>query len=382
VTELDLPHTDGMAILKRALEARPDVTMVVIGEAPEAVAQKADVLPRPIQIERLLALLERGFAHQAVSRRAAELETRLNERFGFERFTGHGPALNQLIERARQLTRSTDPVLLIGESGTGKALLAQAIHQNSPRAAEPFVRVHVPAFPGDALEAELFAARGQIEAAEGGTLFLDEVGEFPSGIQDRLMRLLQKQEYERAGESTPRTSNSRVIASIVHNFDAWAAASGPGRDPHERLGVVEVRVPPLRERIEDIPLLVDEFLREFNREHGRRVTGITRGAQEQLLAYNWPGNVRELRNAMEAMVVFAEGRRPIDVSDLPQAVRNVAPAGRPTVQLAVGWSLAEAEKRFMEETLAAVSYDRSRAAEMLGIGLRTLYRMLKEYEIG
>ena len=398
VTELKLQRVDGMAVLARALRLRPDACAVVlaeggsVGAATEAMRQgAADFQGKPVNVDKLLAVLARGISGQALAQRAAELESRLDERFGFEGFTGHGPALSRMIGQARQIAPTRAPVLLVGESGTGKALLAQAIHQNSPLATGRFVRVDLSTFGEGVIERELFGAggvagggdsTGRLEAAQGGTLFLEEIGEIPPAVQSRLVRLLADHEFEPVGASAPRQSDARIVASTMHDLDALAQGGRFRRELHDCLRVAAIRLPPLRERPEDIPLLVDRFLREFNREHGRRVTGITRGALEQLSTYGWPGNVRALRNTIEGMVVFAEGRRPLDVSDLPQDVRNASREDRRTVTLPVGLSMAEVEKRFIEETLRSVSYDKPRAAETLGIGLRTLYRKLKEYEIG
>jgi transcriptional regulator with PAS, ATPase and Fis domain len=256
------------------------------------------------------------------------------------------------------------------------------------------VRVHLAALAEGALESELFghekgafpgateARVGRIELADAGTLFLDEIGEIAPPVQAKLLRVLQEQELERVGGRTTLRVDVRVVAATNQSLEERVAQGRFREDLYDQLRVVTVRVPPLRERAEDIPLLVEHFLREFNREHGRRVTRITRGALQQLLPYEWPGNVRELKNTIEGMVVFADGRRPVDVSDLPQGLQNARREDAASVTLPVGLSMAEVEKRFIEETLRAVRYDKPRAAEMLGIGLRTLYRKLKEYEIG
>jgi DNA-binding NtrC family response regulator len=326
VAELRTARVDGLALLKRALALRPDVCAVLLGDDPRAgedawKAGASDVQSLPPHPARLLKTLERGAKCQALARANESLEQRLDEHHGFESFVGHGPEAARVIREARKAAASDEPWLLQGPEGSGRTTLALAIHQNSRRRGGPFA------------ESE--------KDAQGGTWLARSI---PSAIPDKGARLLV-------------VSTQAGLPNVL-------------------------RVPALHERPEDIPLLVDGFLKEFNREHGRRVTGITRGALEQLAAYDWPGNVRELRTAIEAGVVFAEGRRPLDVSDLPHAVRDATGRGRTTLSLPLSLSLSEVEKRFMEETLRDVSYDKSRAAATLGIGLRTLYRKLKEYEIG
>jgi DNA-binding NtrC family response regulator len=391
ITELRLQRIDGLALLARARKLNPELCAVVVTEtgdvpmAVEAMRQGAyDFQVKPLNVEKLLSVLERGLSHQALAQRAAELESRLAARFGFERVTGNSAAMTQLIEQLRQIAPTRATVLLIGETGTGKELLAQAIHQNSTRARERFVQVNLAALGEDMIEGELFGPeRGAFALADGGTLFLDEIGDVPLSTQAKLLRVLSEQEIERAGDGTSRRVDARVIASTHRNLEERVERGTFRQDLYYRLRVVCLRVPPLRERREDIPLLVEEFLRTFNKEHGRRVTGITRGALQQMQAYDWPGNVRELRNAIEGMVVFAEGKRPLDASDLPQDLKAAPPGGDAhAVSIPIGWSMAEVEKRFLEETLRAVGYDKPRAAETLGIGLRTLYRKLKEYELG
>jgi DNA-binding NtrC family response regulator len=355
VVALGVRGIDGLAVLERARSLHPDLCAVAIAaagdETPGLAAMQrgaADWQAWPGSAGKLLAVLERGLEHQARARQVSELEGRLSERHGFEQFTGNGPAIVRLIEQARRVADTPAPLLLRGEAGTGKDRLARALHQNSSRSGRPFVRV-----AGDDVE------RGRKEAA-AGTLLVHG-GEIAAGpLRARLAEL------------ATAAAGARLLVAL-----------GPGAD-EDWPGFTTLRLPPLRERGEDLPLLVDRFLREMNREHGRRVTGVTRGALAHLAAHDWPGNVRELRSTLEGMVVFTEGRRPLDVSDLPLSLRQrpAASPGEGTISLSLDMSLAEAEKRFMEETLRSVGYDRPRAAETLGIGLRTLYRKLKEYEIG
>jgi DNA-binding NtrC family response regulator len=317
---------------------------------------------------------------------------RLDERRGFERVIGHSRAIARVTEQARHVASTRTTVLLEGEAGSGKGLLALAIHEAGPRAGAAFVRVTLSVLPGGAIEAELFGQergaarggegprRGRFELADGGTLYLDEIGEAPPAVQVRLLRAIQDRSFERIGGAETLRCDVRLIAGTQRDLAADVKAGRFREDLYYRLGAVNVRMPALRERHEDIPLLVEGFLRELNREHGRRVTGITRGVLERLGRHPWPGNVRELRNAVEGMVVFAHGRRPLGHSDLPDWLREPATESR-RIELAAGMTVEEAERHLIEATLRHTGHDKPRAAAMLGIGLRTLYRKIKQHRI-
>ena len=395
VTELRVQRIDGMALLRRARERNPEVCAVLIAEradvdkAVEAMRQgAADFQVKPLNHEKLLAVLRQGLARQALVARMAEMEAQLDERFGLERLRGRSRAIVGVMEQVHHIASTRATVLIEGETGTGKGLVAQAIHQNSPRKSERFVWVNCGALAAGVIESELFGhergaftgasalRRGRFELADGGTLFLDEIGETPPIVQVKLLRVLQDRSFERVGGSETLKVDVRLIAATNRDLAEEVRAGRFREDLFYRLSVVRVRMPPLRERPEDIPLLVEDFIREFDREHGRRVTGITRGVLDRLMRYPWPGNVRELRNTIEGMVVFAEGRRALDLSDLPDALREVESAGE-KLELRVGMTVEEAERQLIAATLRHCGNDKPRAAAMLGIGLRTLYRKLK-----
>jgi DNA-binding NtrC family response regulator len=337
-------------------------------------------------------VLRRGLSHQRVAARVAELEETLDHRFGLERLIGNSRTITRVLEQVRHVAATRATVLIEGEAGSGKALVAQAIHQNSPRKSERFVWINCGALAEDVVESELFGheqgaltgdgapRRGRFELADGGTLFLDEISEAPQAVQVKLLRALQDRAFERvAGHETLKV-DVRLIAATDHDLGIDVRAGRFRPDLYERLGMVRIAMPALRERREDIPLLVEAFIRQLNREHGRKVTGITRGAQERLIRHGWPGNVRELRNVVEGMVVAAEGRRPLDLTDLPAALRE-GQSGDEALALRVGMTVAEAERLLIIATLESVGYDKPRAAAMLDIGLRTLYRKLQSYGI-
>jgi len=277
-------------------------------------------------------------------------------------------------------------VLIEGEPGTGKSLVARSIHRHSPRHDRPFARIHCAAPAEGIVERELFgdgrspsaAQRGGLELADGGTLFLVGVDALAPPAQVGLLRVLRDRSFERVGGAETLKADVRLIASTHRDLAAEVRAGRFREDLHDRLGVARIQMPSLRERREDIPLLVDGFIRDLDREHGRKVTGITRGALDRLVGHPWPGNVRELRATIEDMVLLAREKRALDVSDLPEALREGAePADR--LELVVGMTVGEAERRLIAATLRRVGGDKPRAAAMLGIGLRTLYRKLERY---
>jgi two-component system, NtrC family, response regulator len=395
VTALRAPRIDGLDLLRRARERDPEVCAVLVGEAAdpgkavEALRQgAADFQVRPLDHDRLLAVLRRGLERQALVARVAEMEAQLDERFGLERLTGHSRAIVGVMEQVRHVASTRATVLIEGESGTGKRLVAQAIHQNSPRSGERFVWVNCGELAEGVIESELFGhergafagaggvRQGRFELADGGTLFLGEIGGLSPTVQIRLLRVLQDRSFERVGGSEPLKADVRLIAATSRDLAAEVAAGRFREDLYTRLSVVRIQMPPLRARSEDIPLLVGGFIRELDREHGRRVTGLTRGVLDRLVRHPWPGNVRELRNTVEGMVMFAEGRRALDLSDLPDTLREAAGAGE-KLELRVGMTVEEAERRLVSATLRHCGNDKPRAAAMLGIGLRTLYRKLQ-----
>ena len=397
VVALGAPRLDGLALLRRAIERHPAIT--AIGLAPpeprDAIGDEAirlgaaDVQTRPPRLERLLAVIERGLERQRAAARLAELEARLDRRFGFERIEAHSPAMRRVIEQVRQVVGTRAPVLIEGEPGTGRSRLAELIHEHSPRRGARFVRMTCAGLAAETIERELFGGvdgsapegprgAGRLELADGGTLFLEQVESLPATTQVRLLRFLQDRAFDRVGGAETRHADVRVIAATSHDLEADTRAGRFREDLRVRLSLVRLEMPALRSRLEDLPMLVATFVREFNREHGRRVTGATPGVLERLAAYGWPGNVRQLRDTIEGMVVFAEGRRPLDLSDLPQAIRGLSGAEQAPA-LAPGMTVEEAERALIEATLRHTGYDKTRAAAMLGIGLRTLYRKLHRY---
>jgi two-component system response regulator HydG len=352
-------------------------------------------LLKPLDLKQLRAVVENAARSQYLRRANAELHRRLDERFGFEGVIGNSPQMHDVVMRLQRIAPTDATVLIQGETGTGKELVAKAIHQNSPRKKRPFVPLNCAALSEHILESELFGhirgaftdassdRQGKFEYADGGTLFLDEVGDMPIPTQIKLLRVLESGEITRVGSNEPVKVNVRILSATNRDLKT-AIANGTFReDLYHRLKVVTIRLPRLVERREDIPLLIDYFIKEHSKRHQKTIRGISMRARQVLMRYDWPGNVRQLRNVIESMVVV-DYDEVLDVDDLPA---ELAPerdevetaAERDGLQELVGKPIAEIEKLFIGETLKATGGNREEAAGMLGIGERTLYRKIKEY---
>lgn len=392
VAELNIDRVDGMRLMSVAKDRNPDVCVVFIADHPdielatEAMRQGAyDFQTKPVNLGKLDAVIQRGLAHQHLVLEQHELRRRLDEQYGLGNVVGNSRQMVKVYNAVRRAAPAKTPVLIQGESGTGKDLIALAIHNNGPRRDDPFVKVHCGGLPDARGMIDLFGAassgagaqQGRVELADGGTLYLDEVGDLTPAQQQGILRVIEERRVQRVGDKRFIAVDVRVIG----------ASSRPlGGAPFQgalcqRLREVTITAPPLRERREDIPLLVHHFMREASRESGMPVGDITRNASDLLMRYDWPGNVRELKNIVEGMVVLVKGSRSIDVSDVPQQVRRgVAPVVN-EIRVSVGTTMREVEKSVIEETLRACAYRKEVCARTLGIGLRTLYRKLKEYDI-
>jgi DNA-binding NtrC family response regulator len=317
------------------------------------------------------------------------LRRQLEAKFGLENIIGQSPVMQEVFETIKQVSTSRVTVLIQGETGTGKELVAHAIHQLSPRTRNPFIAVHCASLSETLLESELFGhekgaftgaserRRGRFELADGGTLFLDEIGELDAGTQVKLLRVLEERQFERVGGQVPLEVDVRLIAATNKNLRQMVEEGTFREDLFYRLYVVAVDIPPLRERMGDIPLLIQHFLTTLAEENGKTVEGLTPEARSALMHYAWPGNVRELRNVLERMVVLSRGNR-LTLRDIPEAIRSDLPPGHAPRSLAE-MSLDEAEKQLIIQALAAHQGNRTKAAEQLGISRRTLHRKLNEY---
>jgi two-component system response regulator HydG len=407
LTDLMMDGVGGMEVLAAAKRELPDSEVVIltghstIKTAVQAMqAGAATYLTKPLDINELRAVVDKQSQSQRLVRTNQELQRQLNERFGFEGVVGNSPAMQGVIARLRQIAPTSATVLITGESGTGKELVARALHVNSPRKNKPFVPLNCAALSETILESELFGhikgaftgadreRKGWFEHANGGTLFLDEIGDIPLSTQIKLLRVLETSEIVRVGTNDPIKVNVRLISATNREL-ADAISRGDFRqDLYHRLKVVSVKLPALRTRREDIPLLLDHFLKQAAVAHGKTVSGLTPAARKVLTAYDWPGNVRELKNTVESMVVIdSDGL--LDLDDLTEDLQEFEPSGGLSATAAatagtafVGQSLDQIEKHVILQTLERTGGNREEAARILGIGERTLYRKLKEYTQG
>ncbi|HEV8267864.1 MAG TPA: sigma-54 dependent transcriptional regulator [Thermoanaerobaculia bacterium] len=407
ITDLKMPGKTGLELASDLGAARPDVSVLLVtafGDVETLVSARAlgtvDYVAKPVARDDLRL---RAAAALTRARQAGEIKNlreRLDKRYGFEAILGVSKPMERLFERLRVVAPTKTTILVVGESGTGKELVANALHHNSPRRARAFVALNCGAIPKEIIESELFGHErgaftgalvrriGRIEQAHGGTLFLDEVSEMPPDLQVKFLRVLEERRVTLVGGNETKDVDFRLVAATNRDLAKEIEAGRFRQDLYYRLSVVTVEIPPLRARREDIPLLVERFRDVFAKEHDRPVTGISSSALAALTAYDWPGNVRELKNVVESAVLFAPGAK-IDVDELPDSIRGKREAGEGgaaaeaasavSSHLLIGKTMAEIEKDAILTALQTSGGNRRKAAEKLGIGLRTLQRKLKEY---
>lgn len=400
ITDLVMDGVDGLTVLQKARQELPEAEVVVITghgtikTAVTAMQQGATTyLTKPLDINELRTVVGKATERQRLHRSNLELRRQLNERFGFEGVVGNSIAMNKVLSRLRLVAPSPATVLILGENGTGKELVARAIHNNSPRKHKPFVALNCAALSEGILESELFGhergaftgadrmRKGRFEHANGGTLFLDEVGDLPMSTQIKLLRVIESREIMRVGSNEPIQVNVRLISATNRDIEQMVRDGEFREDLYYRLKVVTIRLPPLRERLEDIPLLVDHFLKHFATTHGRPAPTVSNAAMRVLRSYDWPGNVRQLQNTLESMMVMDEDGR-LDLDDLPEELQ-----GQPESHVAssreslIGKPLDDVEAYYIEQALKLTNGNREEAAAILGIGERTLYRKIKQYGI-
>lgn len=405
ITDLQMGEVDGLSVLERSKKELPEAEVILLtghGTISSAVTAMQGgaytYLTKPLDINELRTSVEKASQRVRLIRSNAELNRRLDEKFGFEGVVGNSASMHRIIEQLKNVSPTDATVLIQGENGTGKELVARAIHQNSGRKSKPFVPLNISALPESILESELFghepgaftgaAARriGKFEYANGGTLFLDEVGEMPMETQIKLLRVLEDRKITRLGMNEEKAVNVRLVAATNAPLSEMVESGTFRKDLYYRLNVVSIQLPPLRERREDITVLTDHFLKELSQRHGKEVVGLSRRARMSIRNYDWPGNIRELRNIIERMLLLdTDGM--LDVDDLPE---EIAPIGVEESEAEIssslsgadaliGRNLRDVEKYYLQKALELTDGKRDEAASILGIGERTLYRKIKEY---
>jgi DNA-binding NtrC family response regulator len=399
LTDLRMPGMDGMELMKRAWESDPERVVVVMtahGSVDTAVAAMrlgaADYLTKPINVDELLLVIDRVLERRRLRAEAGQLRQRLAERRGLKNIIGSSAPMQRVFDTVMQVAPSRASVLITGESGTGKELVAEALHEHSPRAKGPFVKLHCAALAESILESELFGHEkgsftgaagkrdGRFQQADGGTLFLDEIGEISPAIQVKLLRFLQERQFERVGGNQTIKVDVRIIAATNRDLPRMVKEGGFREDLFYRLNVVSIEMPSLRERPSDIALLATYFLRKYAAENEKTIVGFAEDALTAMARYRWPGNVRELENAVERAVIVARGDviRAADLAPQVAASERATTAGPPIP----GSTMAELERYAILKTLEHTGGSTSRAAELLGISTRKIQYRLREYQDG
>ncbi|MBX7246582.1 MAG: sigma-54 dependent transcriptional regulator [Candidatus Sumerlaeaceae bacterium] len=393
VTDLRMPDADGNSLLAASRQMNPAPQVIILtafGTIESAVEALRDgaftYLTKPVNLNELRIQVAKAMEHQQLRRENIALRQEIDKKFGFEGFIGETREMEQMIDRLRTISDTRATVLIEGESGTGKELVARALHRNSSRANKPLIPIHCAALSENLIESELFGhekgaftgaagrRQGLFELADGGTIFLDEVGEIPLSTQVKLLRVLETREFLRVGGMEPVKVDVRVLAATNRSLAEEVEEGRFREDLYYRLNVVRVTLPPLRARASDIPLMVDKFITELAKEHGKKPVTLSKRAMTRLIQFPWPGNVRQLRNVVENLVLFSRGEE-LDIDDLPTELSEKAAENLP---IKVGEPLDQIERKVIEGTLVAAGGNRTKAAELLGISRRTLLRKIKE----
>lgn len=399
LTDLRMAGKSGLKVIDRAitLPNRPICIMMTaygsVETAVEAMRRGAfDFLTKPVSLEKLEILIKRALQTRQIEEENVVLHERLDKKYSFDGIVGNSPALTNVLDNVKLVAPSKATVLLEGETGTGKELIAQAIHQNSNRARQAFVPVHCAALASNLLESELFGHEkgaytgaserriGRFEAADGGTLFLDEIGEIDASTQVKLLRFLETRSFERLGSSKRIQVDVRLVCATNRNLSKMVKSGEFREDLLYRLNVVTINLPPLRERQEDLPVLLNHYINYFAEENGLSPIEISDGAVSVLREYSWPGNIRELRNFCENTVVLKRGNE-VTEYDLDAKYRNLDLLGSAPEQLSSSPTLSkeENEKRLLRNALIKANGNRTKAAELMGISRRTLHRKLIQW---
>ncbi len=409
VTDLKMPRLDGIGLLTKLAEDGSGVSaniavVLLTAQGSIQVAVDAmklgayDFLQKPVDAVRLRAILANATRQRDTAIELEVARRRLRESGILGSMVGSSQAMREIFSLIEQIAPSNVSVLITGESGTGKEMVARTLHDLSPRKPRPFVAVNCAAIPETLIESELFGHEkgsftgaverraGCFELAAGGTLLLDEIGEMPVGTQAKLLRVLEERKLRRLGARTEQEVDVRVLAATNRDPDEAVARGELRSDLYYRLNVFHIHMPPLREHLEDLPVMADAMVREMNQKHGRRVSGVGPSMLDRMMAYSWPGNARELRNTIERAVILCPDGAPLDAGHLPPGFGKAQAPGAPpqdasVVQLCVGMTVDEAERLLILRTLESTGQNKTRAAEILGISLKTMHNKLKEYSL-
>ncbi|MEW5815726.1 MAG: sigma-54 dependent transcriptional regulator [Spirochaetota bacterium] len=401
ITDLKMPNMSGEELLKQLAASYPTVPVIIltghgtIETAVNAMRDGAyDFLTKPVNLDRLSLLVKRALSNRelVLQHRALQDEIeKISRKHKFANIIGKSDQMKKVLEIIDQVAPTKASVLITGESGVGKELVADAIHNLSGRKGKPCIKVHCAALSENLLESELFGhekgaftgaiarKRGRFELANTGTIFLDEIGEVNPAVQIKILRVLQEKKFERVGGEETLEVDVRIIAATNKDLKEEIQKGTFRDDLYYRLNVVNIHVPPLRERKEDIPLLVSAFIKEFAEENNKTIEGIDPKARTALYNHSWPGNIRELRNCIESAVVMAKGNV-LNLEDLPPSIHSEADSDY--IKISPGSSLSEAEKEIIRSTLLYLKGNKSKTAEVLGIGRKTLHRKINEYKLG
>lgn len=395
LADLKMHGMDGFQLMQKVKELSPDTITIIltaygsIETAVNAMKHGAyDFVTKPINLDEIDMLVRRALSSRKMEQENISLKHQLEKRYGFENIVGSTPQIKQIFETIKQVAPTKATVLITGESGTGKELIANAIHTHSLRKNKPLIDVHCAALAETLLESELFGHEkgaftgaiqlkpGRFELADGGTLFLDEISETNQATQVKLLRVLETQKFQRVGGTDNIKVDIRLITATNTSLLQRIKEGKFREDLYFRLNVVSINVPPLRERKDDIPLLINTFLKEFNKEHKKQITSVSPDAFEKLMDYSWPGNVRELRNLLESIVILSN-KKEIELDDLPVYIRE----GTTPIMLKETANIRDAEKILIMDALRKTKNNKTKAAQIIGISRRTLHRKLHEYGI-
>lgn len=395
ITDLRMDGISGEEVVKRVTTETPGIPVIVltghgsIDAAVEAMKSGAyDFLTKPLNLDQLNLIVKRALENRELSLQHKLLKEEIESSACLEQMIGRSAEMQKVFSMIKKVAPAKASVLITGESGVGKELVANAIHNLSGRKDKAFIKVHCAALSESLLESELFGhekgaytgadsmQKGRFELAHGGTIFLDEIGEINQNVQIKILRVLQEKTFERVGGEKSISVDVRIVAATNKNLEEEVKAGRFREDLYYRLNVVHLKVPSLKERKDDLPLLIDSFIKKFAAENEKEIIGIDSKAKAALLKYDWPGNIRQLQNCIESSVVMSNGKQ-IKLEDLPLSVSEYT--GQETISIPMGISLEDAEKIIIMQNLSANKGNKSKTADILGIGRKTLHRKLNEY---